>query len=278
MSVPPTGLHHLSDADYFSIDLPSSSQTKTLLSGTNAHLAFDRATPRADTDAFALGAYVHALLLAPESIESGFVKAGTIDKRTTAGKAEYAALVSRAERLNARIITAELVWQAEEMAASVRANPSARALLDALTEREVTVIGEIAEQPAKGKVDGIIRLPNFNACAIVDLKTTESASAFDFASSAAKFGYYHQAAFYRRLVEQTVAVVDDVIVIAVEKKAPYLCAVYRIPVVAIETANAKIDGLVKRWWDVHDGDVTGYPTDITPLTPPRWWMSAANDS
>jgi exodeoxyribonuclease VIII len=267
---PPAGLHRLPDAEYFAIDLPSSSGTKTLLNGTNAHLAAERETPREENEAFTLGAYLHALLLDPESIATNFIALGDIDRRTKEGKAEWESAQRRAGLSGARIITRPLIDQARAMAQAVRENPAAAQLLNTLSEREVTIIGEIGGRHAKAKVDGIIRLAG--ACIVLDVKTTESASPSDFAASAAKFAYFHQAAFYRRLVEQHIGVMDDFIIIAVEKKPPYLTAVYRIPSIAIETADARIDGLVRRWWDVAEGDRTGYEPSIQELEPPRWWL------
>ena len=267
---PPAGLHRLPDSQYFAIDLPSSSGTKTLLNGTNAHLAAERETPREDNEAFTLGAYLHALLLDPESIATNFIALGDIDRRTKEGKAEWESAQRRAGLSGARIITRPLVQQATAMAQAVRENPAAASLLNTLTEREITIIGEIGGRPAKAKMDGIVRLAG--ACIVIDLKTTESASPRDFGGSAAKFGYFHQAAFYRRLVEQNVGVMDDFIIIAVEKKAPYLTAVYRLPFHAIETADRRIDELVARWWEVAEGDRTGYALTIQELEPPRWWL------
>jgi len=267
---PPIGIHRLTDAAYFGIDLPSSSSTKTLLTGTNAHLAHERETPREENDAFTLGAYLHALLLDPESIAANFIALGDIDRRTKEGKAEWESAQRRAGLSGARIITRPLVEQATAMAQAVRENPSAASLLNTLSDRETTIIGEIAGRPAKAKVDGIVRLAG--ACIVLDVKTTESARPTDFAASAAKFGYFHQAAFYRRLVEQNIGVLDDFVIIAVEKKAPYLTAVYRIPFHAIETADRRIDELVARWWEVAEGDRTGYALTIQELEPPRWWL------
>lgn len=265
------GIHEtLTDRAYFAIDLPSSSTTKVLLNGTNAHLAAEREQPREETDAFTLGAYLHALLLAPDSIVENFILLGDIDRRTKEGKTEWESVQKRAALSGARVISATLVAQANAMADSVRANPSAAALLNTLTYRETTIIGRIGDRLAKAKVDGIIQMAG--ACIALDIKTTENASAREFASSAVKFGYYHQAAFYRRLIEQRVDVLDDFIIIAVEKKAPYLTAVYRIPFHAIETADKRIDELVQRWWEVAEGDRTGYSAQIQDLEPPRWWL------
>ena len=80
--IPPIGIHRLSDKDYFAIDLPSSSSTKVLASHPNATLAWERENPREESDDFAVGAYVHACLLDPESIPSNFI----MSARSTSGR------------------------------------------------------------------------------------------------------------------------------------------------------------------------------------------------
>lgn len=267
-----TGLHKLNDRAYFDIDLPSSSQTKILLEGTNAHLAHSRAQPREENDAFTVGAYTHALLLQPENITSDFVVIGKVDRRTKEGKAAWETAQRRAELSGARLITDEQVALATAMADSVKANEAAARIIARLVHREVTVIGDIAGSNAKAKVDGIATTGN--SAIIVDVKTAATINAKTFATAAATYGYYHQAAFYRRLVEQNVGPVSDFLIIAVEKDAPHLCAVYRIADLAIEIADRKIDGLVSRWWDVQRGDQTGYTPKIHDLNPPAWWVSA----
>lgn len=269
--VPSPGLHRLTDAEYFAIDLPSASQTKTLATGTNAHLAHERENPREDTEAFAVGAYTHALLLAPDTIDSAFVRMRPVDRRTKEGKAEHDAALRRAETNGARLITDAQVAEAEAMAASVRANPSAAALLNTLTHRETTIIGNIGARPAKAKADGLIYLAGSSI--VVDVKTAQSAAPGEFSRSAATFGYYHQAAWYSRLATQALGGCEDFIFIVVEKTAPYLCAVYRVPPLALEVADRRIDDLAARWWAVRDGDRTGYSTNIIDLEPPAWWLS-----
>lgn len=285
MSVPqPTnGIHSLSDRDYFAIDLPSSSTTKTLIGRPNAALAWERANPKDDdNEAFAIGAFAHAMILAPESISENFIITGKIDRRTKEGKAEADALARRASLSGARIITDEQAALATAMAEAVQNHPVASALLSHAKHREITIITDIVGRPAKGKIDALAHKERTaltpGATIVIDIKTTASADPREFAASAAKFGYFHQAAWYRRLVEAEYGhggtLVDDYVIIAVEKNAPHLVAVYRVPPVAIEVADRKIDELVARWWMVKEGDASGYPEQLTDLVAPPWWLAA----
>jgi exodeoxyribonuclease VIII len=275
VAIPLAGIHRISDREYFAIDLPSSSATKVLLNGPNAKLAYERENPREDTDDFTVGAYVHALCLDPASVEENFIMVGEINRRTKEGKAEWESLQSRADRTGARVLTAELREKGELMADSVLRHPSATAILRAAHEREVTVIGEIGGRPAKAKIDGIALVPcddGLMESVIIDIKTTQSADPRTFAADAAKFGYFHQAAWYTRLLRQHRQRVEEFVIIAVEKHPPYLVAVFRIPSVAVSVADRKIEEVADRWWCVKAGDRSGYSENIVELEPPKWWL------
>ena len=271
----PKGLHRIKDAEYFAIDLPSSSATKNLLTQTNAHLAYERANPKSDdSPALAIGALVHAIVLQPESIVEDFIRVGRIDRRTREGKAEWEAVQKRAALNVSRILTDDEWREAEAIADGVLQGPSiARALLGSLTDREVTVIGEIDGKPAKAKMDGLVIDPRDNSVVVVDLKTAQDASPSAFASACAKFGYAHQQAWYSALLESLGYDVTDFVFLAVEKAAPHLTALYRIDDFAIEVARKKMINLCRRWWQVSEGNNEGYPQVISTVEMPRWWLN-----
>lgn len=70
---------------------------------------------------------------------------------------------------------------------------------------------------------------------IIDIKTTEDASAASFAKSCQAFGYARQAAFYG-----LVTGCWDFTFLAVEKEAPYACQAFRIAKGCIQTAIQQI--------------------------------------
>jgi hypothetical protein len=260
------GLHQLPDREYFAIDLPSASGTKALLTGTNAHLAWERDHPQEDTDAFAVGALTHALLLAPDTVEQAFIQAGKIDRRTKDGKEQYAQMQTRAERTGARIVTDDQVALAVGMADSVRAHKAFRLLDGFAKHREISVIGEVAGLPAKAKLD----MADEAFTIITDIKTAASASRSEFARAAAMFGYAHQAAWYREILRSLDMRPVDICFVVVEKNAPHLVATYRLATEAIDAAAARLPDLVRRWYAVRDGDRTGYPDTIQDLDLPKW--------
>ena len=260
------GFKKTPDREYFAIDLPSSSTTKVLLNGTNAHLAHERDTPREDNDAFAVGALLHAMVLDPESVATGFIRAPKCDRRTTAGKAEWEELLSRATRNQSRLVSVDLWTQALGMADAIEAHPMAQRLLEMLPMRETAVFGEIAGRAAKGKIDAA----SIDCEIILDVKTSQSASPREFARSAATFGYAHQAAFYRRLTGSVGCANRDFVFLVVEKAPPYLVACYRLDDAAIEAADKRLDGLIERWIAVQAGDRSGYPDLVRNINLPAW--------
>jgi exodeoxyribonuclease VIII len=273
--IPAKGLHAIRDSEYFAIDLPSASQTKSLIANTDAHLKWEREHPQQEeNEAFALGALVHAMLLAPQSIETDFIRVGRIDRRTKDGRTEYEAVSKRAAMNGSRIVTDEQYQQAEEIADGARSCVTASGLLKLLTHREATVIGEIDGKPAKAKMDGLIIDPADNTVVVVDLKTTVSAAPTSFASSCARFHYPHQQAWYSELLESLGYEVLDFVFLAVEKTAPHLTACYRIDDFSSEVARRKLTNLCRRWWRIHDGEpVVGYPEGISTVEMPKWWMT-----
>jgi hypothetical protein len=256
----------IADAEYFGIDLPSSTATKTLIGKTNLHLAYERENPRSDTDAFTLGALVHALVLKPALVETAFIKAGRIDRRTTAGKAEYEALTKRAQLTGARIIGEDIAAQGYDMADAVM-NHSTWSRLDGNCQLYETVaIGEIGGRLAKAKIDAA----STDLSLVYDLKTCADASPNEFSRAAAVFGYAHQAAFYRRVLASLGKTMQDFVFVCVEKDKPHAVALYRLNDGAIDSADALIDALVARWWAVKEGNRDGYGTDINDIDLPTW--------
>jgi hypothetical protein len=272
-TIPAKGLHRMADRRYFSLDIPSCSGTKPLISGTNAHLAWERDHPQDETDAMLVGSYLHARLLQPAEVAKQFVVCPKVDRRTKEGKAQWAAMEIDAEKRGASLIAEKDAELAESMAAAALSHKGVAHLLYSCVEREIVAIGEIAGRPAKCKIDGILASKNGGReVCVLDVKSTVSASNRDFGRSVISFGYAHQAAFYARVLDSIGLRCEDFVFIAIEKERPHCVAVYRLPEVAVSVADHHIDRLVERWWKVKAGDRTGYPEEIQDLVLPGWWL------
>ncbi|GAW36982.1 exodeoxyribonuclease 8 [Roseovarius sp. A-2] len=117
---------------------------------------------------------------------------------------------------------------------------------------------------------------------VFDLKTTDDAREHSFERSVEKFRYYVQAPFYldglRKAIEQSgqrlpegLEVPKHFVFGAVEKKAPYLNAVYVLDPISMEIGrreiredlNALADAIGRDQWP-------GYSRDIRPIGLPAW--------
>lgn len=115
---------------------------------------------------------------------------------------------------------------------------------------------------------------------VVDLKSTEDASAEGFAKSAWNFRYWVQAAWYVDGIEQATGQRPDAFVFgAFEKSAPYACAFYFADEAMLEMGRREYRRLLRILADCKAADRwPGYTTDVTPLGVPAWALKAANDN
>jgi exodeoxyribonuclease VIII len=115
---------------------------------------------------------------------------------------------------------------------------------------------------------------------IVDLKSTEDASAEGFAKSAWNFRYWVQAAWYVDGIEQATGQRPDAFVFAAfEKSAPYACAFYFADEAMLDMGRREYRRLLRVLADCTAADRwPGYTTDVMPLGVPAWALKAANDN
>ncbi len=137
------------------------------------------------------------------------------------------------------------------LAASVHAHPIAASLL-----RQGVAEGVLrtnyAGLPCQARLDWL-DLPS----GITDLKTCDDLSYFE--ADARRFSYLHQLAFYRALLLQVTQVAFPAHFIAVEKKAPYRCGVWKIAPEALAAAQADNEAAMRRLRDCMTTD--SWPTD-----------------
>ena len=173
------------------------------------------------TPALRFGTLVHALVLAPETFGAEFVLAEAINRRTTAGQAEHAALMDSGKR----IITAKEYQAALAIVKAIQKHPVAGPLFKTgAPEQVLTVDREPPRLPLKGRLDWLAPQP-----AIVELKTATDASPAGFLRALYRHGYHLSAAYYRSLVSRVTGTPEDAIphtYVVVETRDPFAVAVY----------------------------------------------------
>jgi exodeoxyribonuclease VIII len=221
------------------------------------------------TPAMQIGSAVHTHVLELDQWDARYVTAPEgIDRRTKVGKAEWEVFTTASTgRTVLSRDDADLVMR---MGRSVFGHPAAAMLLNMPGKAETTHMWTDAATGLQCKCrpdwltdDGRL---------IVDLKTTENASAREFARSIATWRYHVQAAWYLDGIEQATGTrPEQFIFVTVEKKAPFACAVYAADAEMIaagaQTAARDLELLAickaaDTW--------PGYSDQIEPISLPAW--------
>ncbi len=220
------------------------------------------------TPAMRLGTAVHTLTLEQDTFAERYVVAPNVDRRTKAGKEEWAAF--EAEAAGRELISADDRATISRMAEAVWTHPAAGALLKLKGKAEQSFLwtDEATGLECKCRPDWLTD----DGSLIVDLKTTEDASPAGFRKSIANFRYHVQAAWYLHGLEQaTVRRPEGFIFICVEKKPPHAVAVYvadpEMWALGLDTAMRDLQRLAEchaacRW--------PGYSEEIEPISLPAW--------
>ena len=225
----PTIRRDLTNAEYHASPAISKSGLD-LIRKTPALYQWRRSNPTEQTPAMRLGTLTHTVVLEPEVFaDSVIVRPEGIDRRTSAGKAAWAAFELEAE--GREIITNEEGAKLAAIRDAVRSHPAAAKALAGLPVIEQSIFWDVDGIACRCRPDAVTERG-----VIVDLKTTRDASPEGFARSVAQYRYHVQAAYYS---DGYRAVFGEAprgfVFIAVETEPPYLVAVY----VASETMTSR---------------------------------------
>lgn len=205
--------------DYHKIDRISAHQLMDLYISPELW-KYNRENKKEATEAMNFGTLVHCLILTPDDFTRQFKVIPKVDRRTKEGRQTYAEF--EAFSINKIIISEEQLNKAKDMAKRVSMSPTASALLDAATNREVPHLFEFRNVQCKMKPDA------YSDKIMIDYKTTSNLSSFQF--DFRKYHYDLQAAWYLRadsIINQT-QVKKTYYIIAQETSAPYQVQVFSV--------------------------------------------------
>jgi len=184
------------------------------------------------TPAMNLGTAFHAAVLECENYGELIAVEPEINKRTKAGKEEYAEFLKTVG--NKTVITKEQDETAQQMQEVCLAHPMVKRLLNDCDCYEFesgfdfplfdTKAEEVGSLPCKAKIDAVSGKEKI----IVDFKTTADASPEAFSKQSANLLYHLQMAWYTYAMGWGIDEVSAYIV-AVENKAPFGTVVYKLP-------------------------------------------------
>jgi hypothetical protein len=252
-------------ADYLALDAIGSSDIKRLLRSP-AHYQAGRARSAEPTDAMVIGTAIHLAVLEPERFALEVVQRPTFDRRTTTGKAAFAAWT--AEHAGRLALDAEDFDTVRRSADSVLAHPAARALLsEGAPEVSLRWDDPATATPCRARFDWL--RPDLGA---IDLKSTRDASPAGFPREIAQHGYHLQAAHYDMGAQAVLGQpLPYWIFIAIEKEAPYAVGVYSLDRESIDAASVRVADALARWRAATDsGRWPAYSDLIDPITLPKW--------
>ena len=224
--------------------------------------------PSLPTPAMRFGTAVHTAVLEPELFLETYAEAPSVSRTTKAGKEAWAAAMAEGKEL----LTLEELGTIEQMHTSLYSHASAIKALRAPGINEASYFADCPDTglSLKCRPDRLLE-----EGWIVDLKTTQDASAKAFAKSTANFGYHIQAAFYMHVLKALGARPKGFLVVAIEKTAPYAVQVFRISPSALSHGEREmVTQLMKlrECIDNHPSDTPwpAYPETVQDLELPLW--------
>lgn len=228
-----------------------------------------------DSEALLLGSATHCAILEHASFGRRYAYGPDVDGRTKEGKAAKADAQILAAREGKRLLPAKCRDQIDGMAAAVLEHPAASALIARIRATERTILWRDALHNnllCRARLDGWC--PDIGT--VIDIKTTTDASPEAFAASAWKWGYWRQAAFYRRAAAAVGLAAHNSVIIAIEKELPFAVGVYRLHPDAIRDAAVELEELIEHYEECTRTDQwLGYSTEVEDLNMPAWAKARA---
>lgn len=171
------------------------------------------------TAAMNIGSAFHTMLLEPEKFQMEFAVSPKVDRRTKQGKEEWELFSQISE--GKIILSDDQFVKVNKMVALVSKHEIVTTLLgEAVYEQSIFWTDKETELQFKTRPD------IWSSKMVVDLKTTNDASAYSFMRSALNYGYYLQAGMAFEACKAIGKPFDMFVILACEKEAPHVPAIY----------------------------------------------------
>lgn len=244
------------------------------------------------TDAMILGSAIHCAILEPERLKVDFatVPTGAPRRPTSAQINAKKPSPESVEAINfwhhfenanknKTILSFDQLQEVMNIKNAVMSHPVASMMLsDGEAEYSYYVTDKETNLAKKCRPDYI------KNGSLIDLKTTNDASFEGFARQIGNLGYHLQAAYYVDIYnESTGSNVDEFFFVAVENKAPYAVAVYKLDAIQLEAgrvaykkALAKLADFISRGGNPKEPSTLkgfGYPMAIIDIQVPFYMLN-----
>lgn len=204
-----------------------------------------------ETPARAFGSAVHLAILEPANFASEVLCVPKVDKRTKAGKKEWADFQAKAD--GRIILQPDEHDRVKHVARSIVEHPTARQLFASKGANEVSIVWTDPETGVrcKARVD---RITELNGTPVVmDLKTTRDVTPRKFQGSLVDYGYDIQAGFslagldVLRPIANGSAPQRVFVILAVESDGPFDVGVFHLNEEAVLHAQQRIRRMLKQY-------------------------------
>ena len=236
---------------------------------TAAHAREAMIHPPEQTSAQDQGHAAHVAILEPERFETAFLAAPRVDKRTSAGKADWAAFVAASG--GRTVLPADEHELCLRMRDAVWAHPTAAELLRGAGVNEVSAVWQDKDSGVmcKGRLDRLTTVGGWSM--IVDLKTTKSAMRHSFSKDLYFYQYHQQAAMYLDGCNALAPFPRKYVFIAVEKEPPFLVATMELEDDAVELGRDEYKKHLATYAQcLQSGNWPGYDEGISYVSLPHW--------
>lgn len=225
--------------------------------------------PEEPTPALVLGSACHTAVFEPHKFALEYAIEPKFDRRTNAGKqaaADFAEMNS-----GKTLLTLAQYDTAQRVARAVRNHDVAKVFLEKGRAEQTFYFNDPdSGAPCKIRPDFISESMNY----IVDLKTTEDASAEAFGRNAYAYWYHTQAAFYMDGMYLNKIQPDGFLFIAVEKEPPYEVALYYADEETLLLGRQTYLPLLERYQECRQSGIwPGYGEEVRNLKLPAWALN-----
>ena len=266
----PLGLVECSNDAYHGGPGTSKSALDAIANASPLHFWYKYVNPervRAEpTPAMVMGSAVHSAVLEPDLFPLEYVQAPTgINKRTNAGKAEFAAF--EAANKGKTVLDVEDFATCLAVRDAVHRHPVAAGLLTGgKAEQSFFAIDPETGELIKCRTDYMA------GDMIIDLKTTKDASPSEFAKSVANFRYDVQQAWYNHVLECAFGEHPETwAFLAVETSPPYAIGIYYLdPFDVMRAKTSALKDLARIVAHKKSGEWPDYGHSVQQLTLPGW--------
>lgn len=233
-----------------------------------AHFRYWKDHPQEDTPALLFGRASHKYMLEKDDFFTEFAIAPNVDRRTKAGKEEYALFLEESKGKD--IISADDFQKIQEMREALYATPFVEQLLAGEKELSYFLEDEETGLTIKARPDCLTSIGDTHV--LIDYKSTADASSEAFMRSAISLNYDLQMSMYKDIMDKVTGFEHSVIFIVQEKTLPYAVNILEANEYFLKSGHDMFRTYLNLYKECLDsGNWAGYVNgEINSLGLPNW--------